>query len=176
MRGRMLSVGQNEGDIEVDAILSDLSVLNDHLLLLDPRALYIRQFLGGPGDALLYSVLEALVRTGDDLGDSRNGHDKLLVFVNSATNQRNVTAPHGKSSDGGSKFGTNLRFLLCLRMHRDLNMELIFPVKDGASAWLMSLKAECLREAGVISEGKKQVILARASKFLAGDCTGGPVA
>src|SRR5450759_788584 len=89
-RGWTLSVGQNKGDIKVDAILCDLAVLNDHLLLLDPRALYIRQFLGGPGDTLLYSVLEALVRAGDDLGDSRNGHDRLLVCVNSATSVKRL--------------------------------------------------------------------------------------
>ena len=56
-------------------------------------------------------------------------------------------------------------------MHHDLNMEVIFPVKDEPSAWFMSIKAECLREAGLISECTKEVVLARASKFLvATDC------
>jgi hypothetical protein len=75
--GWTLSVGQNEGDLEVDAILCDLAVLHDHLLLLDPRALYILQGLGGPVDALfsiasskllfelaMISVTLAMVMTG----------------------------------------------------------------------------------------------------------------
>ena len=34
--------------------------------------------------------------------------------------------------------------------------ELIFPIKDAASAALMLIKADCLHKAGVISEGERQ--------------------
>ena len=50
-------------------------------------------------------------------------------------------------------------------------MELIFPIKDEPSARLMSLKAECLHTAGVISEREEQAVLGRAAKALAvSDC------
>ena len=56
-------------------------------------------------------------------------------------------------------------------MHRPLTMELIFPIKDEPSARLMSLKAECLHTAGVISEREEQAVLGRAAKALAAsDC------
>jgi hypothetical protein len=47
-----------------------------------------------------------------------------------------------------------------------LNIPLIFPIKDTASATLMLIKAECLQKAGVISEGKKQWVESRARIFL----------
>jgi hypothetical protein len=46
-------------------------------------------------------------------------------------------------------------------------MELIFPIRDEPSARLMSLKAECLHTAGVISEREEQAVLGRAAKVLA---------
>ena len=56
-------------------------------------------------------------------------------------------------------------------MHRPLTMELIFPIKDEPSARLMSLKAECLHTAGVISEREEQAVLGRAAKALVvSDC------
>ena len=47
-----------------------------------------------------------------------------------------------------------------------LNIPLIFPIKDTASATLMLIKAECLHKAGLISEGEKQWVESRASIFL----------
>jgi hypothetical protein len=49
-------------------------------------------------------------------------------------------------------------------MHKALNMDLIFPIRDEPSAWLMSLKAECLYTAGVLSESEKQAVHERASR------------
>jgi hypothetical protein len=48
-----------------------------------------------------------------------------------------------------------------------LNIPLIFPIKDTASATLMLIKADCLHKAGVISEGEKQWVQSRARTFLA---------
>jgi hypothetical protein len=64
-------------------------------------------------------------------------------------------------------FGTDCRPPSYLAaMHRPLTMELIFPIRDEPSAQLMSLKAECLHMAGVISEREEQTVLARASEVL----------
>jgi hypothetical protein len=46
---------------------------------------------------------------------------------------------------------------------RKLDLALIFPIKDEPSAWLMSLKAVCLYQAGVISEAEKQQVHAAAA-------------
>ena len=40
-------------------------------------------------------------------------------------------------------------------------------IKDAASAALMVIKADCLHNAGVISEGEKQWVHSRARPFLA---------
>ena len=50
-------------------------------------------------------------------------------------------------------------------MKRAWDIELIFPIKDAASAALMVIKADCLHNAGVISEGEKQWVYSRT--FLA---------
>jgi hypothetical protein len=47
-------------------------------------------------------------------------------------------------------------------MQRAWDIELIFPIKDAASAALMVIKADCLHNAGVISEGEKQWVYSRA--------------
>jgi hypothetical protein len=52
-------------------------------------------------------------------------------------------------------------------MQRAWDIELIFPIKDAASAALMVIKADCLHNAGVISEGEKQWVYSRARPFLA---------
>jgi hypothetical protein len=52
-------------------------------------------------------------------------------------------------------------------MQRAWDMELIFPIKDAASAALMVIKADCLHNAGVISDGEKQWVHSRARPFLA---------
>jgi hypothetical protein len=51
-------------------------------------------------------------------------------------------------------------------MQRAWDIELIFPVKDVASAALMVIKADCLHNAGVISDGEKQWVYSRARPFL----------
>jgi len=52
-------------------------------------------------------------------------------------------------------------------MRRDLNVDLdidlVFPIKDEVSAWLMCLKAELLFEAGVIDTDEKCTVLQRAA-------------
>jgi hypothetical protein len=40
-------------------------------------------------------------------------------------------------------------------MQRPLDMEAIFPIKDAPSAALMAIKADCLRNAGVINDQEK---------------------
>ena len=56
-------------------------------------------------------------------------------------------------------------------MRRPLTMQVIFPIRDEPSARLMTLKAECLYMAGVISEHEEQAVLGRAAKVLAvSDC------
>jgi hypothetical protein len=52
-------------------------------------------------------------------------------------------------------------------MQRAWDIELIFPIKDAASAVLMVIKADCLHNAGVIREGEEQWVYSRARPFLA---------
>ena len=52
-------------------------------------------------------------------------------------------------------------------MQRAWDIELIFPIKDAASAALMLIKADCLHKAGVINEAEKQWVHSRASTLLA---------
>jgi hypothetical protein len=52
-------------------------------------------------------------------------------------------------------------------MRRAWDIELIFPVKDAASAALMVIKADSLDNAGVISDEDKQWVHSRARSFLA---------
>jgi hypothetical protein len=51
-------------------------------------------------------------------------------------------------------------------MQRAWDIELIFPIKDAAAA-LMVIKADCLHNAGVISDGEKQWVHSKARPFLA---------
>jgi hypothetical protein len=46
------------------------------------------------------------------------------------------------------------------------NFELIFPIRDVPSAELMTLKAACLWNAGVIDARQKKLVEERAQKFL----------
>jgi hypothetical protein len=50
-------------------------------------------------------------------------------------------------------------------MHHVLDIDLIFPIKDETSAWLMCLKAERLHESGIIDTECKSVVFARAAAF-----------
>jgi len=52
-------------------------------------------------------------------------------------------------------------------MQRAWDIELIFPIKDAASAALMLIKADCLQKADVISEAETQWVYSRARAFLA---------
>ncbi len=54
-------------------------------------------------------------------------------------------------------------------MNFPVNLELIFPIKDVESASFMSIKAGCLRDAGIITEGEKQWVDARVLSVLAGE-------
>ena len=49
---------------------------------------------------------------------------------------------------------------------RELDIALIFPTDDTASARLMIVEAECLRSAGVISVAEKRTILPRATAII----------
>jgi hypothetical protein len=53
-----------------------------------------------------------------------------------------------------------------LTMQRARDSELIFPIKDAASAALMLIKADCLHKAGIIDEVEKQYVHSRARTFL----------
>ena len=52
------------------------------------------------------------------------------------------------------------------RMPHELDIDLIFPIKDEVSAWLMCLKAELLFDAGVIDTDEKCAVLSRAAAVL----------
>jgi hypothetical protein len=51
-------------------------------------------------------------------------------------------------------------------MRPQLDMEIIFPIKDAASAALMAVKADSLHRAGVISEQQKQCVDSKIRTFL----------
>jgi hypothetical protein len=51
-------------------------------------------------------------------------------------------------------------------MERPLDLEAIFPIKDAAAAALMTIKADCLRKAGVISDQVKQWVDSRVRTLL----------
>jgi hypothetical protein len=51
-------------------------------------------------------------------------------------------------------------------MRHDLNIDLVFPMKDHVSAWLMRLKAEALYEAGIIDTEEMSAVLERAAAVL----------
>ena len=50
------------------------------------------------------------------------------------------------------------------RLLRDnLNIDLVFPIRDEISAWLMCLKAEFLYEAGLINDNEFETVIERAA-------------
>ena len=51
-------------------------------------------------------------------------------------------------------------------MRDDLNIDLVFPIRDDASAGLMCVKAELLYEAGVISAKELNVVIGRAAAII----------
>jgi hypothetical protein len=54
-------------------------------------------------------------------------------------------------------------------MKSPVHLELAFPIKDAPSASFMAFKANCLLDAGVITEAEKQWVDARVLSVLAGD-------
>jgi hypothetical protein len=52
------------------------------------------------------------------------------------------------------------------RMRDELNIDLIFPIKDEISAALMCLKAELLFEAGIIDVDEMSAVIERAAAVL----------
>jgi hypothetical protein len=50
-----------------------------------------------------------------------------------------------------------------------LNLDLIFPMRDIPSADLMTLKAACLRNAGIIDDRQRELVEQRAERFLRRD-------
>jgi hypothetical protein len=70
----LTSVDQDEGHLQIDAVLGNLAFLHDDLLFLDPRALDVLECFGCPSDALLNGILEALVRAGDNFRNSGYRH------------------------------------------------------------------------------------------------------
>jgi len=51
-------------------------------------------------------------------------------------------------------------------MRHGLNIDLVFPIKDEVSAWLMCLKAETLYEAGIIDTDEMSAVFERAAAVL----------
>jgi len=51
-------------------------------------------------------------------------------------------------------------------MRHDLNIDLIFPMKDEVSAWLMCVKAETLYQVGIIDTNELNAVLERAAAVL----------
>ena len=51
-------------------------------------------------------------------------------------------------------------------MQRALDMEVIFPIKDAASAALMATKADYLHKAGIITDWEERWVYSRARTFL----------
>ena len=47
-------------------------------------------------------------------------------------------------------------------MQRARDIEVIFPIKDAASAALMLMKANCLHTAGIINDADKQYVHSKA--------------
>ena len=48
-------------------------------------------------------------------------------------------------------------------MHDDLNIDLVFPIRDDVSARLMWIKAELLYDAGIINTKELEVVTERAA-------------
>jgi hypothetical protein len=50
------------------------------------------------------------------------------------------------------------------RLLRDnLNIDLVFPIRDEISAWLMCLKAELLYDAGIVNDNELDAVIERAA-------------
>jgi hypothetical protein len=56
-------------------------------------------------------------------------------------------------------------------LRHNLNMDLVFPIRDEISAWLMCLKAELLYDAGIISDAELDSVIERVAAAIAGVVT-----
>src|SRR5918998_755910 len=65
---------QNERDLEVDLVAGDVAVLDQHVLVLDPGALYAAQGRGSAADGLLDGILEACLRRRAQFRDAGYRH------------------------------------------------------------------------------------------------------
>src|SRR5690606_7074013 len=76
--GHLRVVLENERHHQVHLELDDIATLHANLLLLHPGAAYVAQRPGGTANTFTDCVLETLGRCGADLGDSCDGHSRLL--------------------------------------------------------------------------------------------------
>jgi hypothetical protein len=51
-------------------------------------------------------------------------------------------------------------------MRDDLNIDLVFPIRDDVSAGLMCVKAELLYDAGIINARELNVVIGRAAAMI----------
>ena len=51
-------------------------------------------------------------------------------------------------------------------MHDELNIDLVFPIRDDVSAGLMCVKAELLYDAGIINARELNVVIGRAATII----------
>ena len=51
-------------------------------------------------------------------------------------------------------------------MHDELNIDLVFPIRDDVSAGLMCVKAELLYDAGIINARELNVVIGRAAAII----------
>jgi len=58
-------------------------------------------------------------------------------------------------------------------MRDSLNIDLVFPIRDEVSAWLMCLKAELLYDAGIINDNELNAVIGRAAAAIERSENGG---
>ena len=51
-------------------------------------------------------------------------------------------------------------------MRNDLNIDLVFPIRDDVSAWLMCVKAELLYDAGIVNLKELNTVIERAATII----------
>src|SRR5215212_10339457 len=78
---RLESVLQHKGDLEVNLVALYVAVLDQDVLVLHPGALHAPERLGGTCNGLVDGVLEAGLRGGAQLGDSRNTHEYPCLLI-----------------------------------------------------------------------------------------------
>lgn len=93
----------------------------------------------------------------------------LLICVH-ADSPRPRGKPRGRGffgpvSAGAAEEGSSVH-------QRSLDLDLVFPMKDGPSARLMRLKAELLYRAGIIDHDARAVVFAKADAVLERDLAG----